>query len=219
MNESIDFVLTINQFLSLNDAILLIQRDNSYGHFPLGENVWIHYNAFDASLYKDPVGGERVHFVFACFEEYVKYTHRRVLSLVRLNAITSATSMRSRRRGRGGRSILRGRRRLRECREVDSTLSSSSSNKRSSPASVRSSNRSPTPKRACEGKRQALPRSSDDAIVPLGQHPGPIFPEWHHSNNRRECDTISVMSYSSQDLSTPSPQQHNAPSESDELDC
>ena len=195
-----NFVLTKNQFFALNDAILLIQRDNSYGHFPLGENVWIHYNAFDASLYKDPLGRERVYFTFACFEEYVKYTHRRILSLIRLNASTSATSMCSRRRGRGGRSILRGRRRVRKRGEAES---SSSPNKRPSPTSVQSSNRSPTPKRTCGGTRQTVPRTTDHAVMSLGGHSGPILPKWHHSNSRRECDSVSLMSYTSQDLSPP----------------
>ena len=63
------FPLTKNQFLALNDAILLIDKENAYGHYPLGQNTWMHYNAFDASLYREMNNG-RVHFIFASFDEY-----------------------------------------------------------------------------------------------------------------------------------------------------
>ena len=38
------FVLTRNQFLSFDNAIVLIERENAYGHYPLGQHIWFHYN-------------------------------------------------------------------------------------------------------------------------------------------------------------------------------
>ena len=101
------FHLSKNQFLSFNDAILLIDRSNCYGHYPLGQRTWFHYNLTDASLYRHLKNGDRIDFIFACFAEYKRYAHRRLLSLVRLKeeetaaAAKGAKSWRKQRNGEG----------------------------------------------------------------------------------------------------------------------
>lgn len=194
-----NFILTRNQFLSLHDAITLIDKDNSYGHFPLGQSVWLHYNAFDASLYRDPIGGKRVYFTFACFEEYKSYTHRRILMLVRSNEDSSKTT----RDWRTGRRY-RGRQRAEDDDdEVGEDRAHSSDNKRSLPIELRTNTQSPTSKRARWRKRKTASRPTDNVIVPNDDEEGSIFSEWHSSNARRRCDSISSMSCASQDLPSP----------------
>ena len=202
-----NFMLTKNQFLSLHDAITLIQRNNSYGHFPLGQKIWLHYNTWDASLYKDPTGKKRVYFTFASFDEYVTYTHRRLLSLVRLNEVVPAKSAR-RSRGEGRRQWQR-----RQREGGDDFISAN--NKRSLPIALRADDQSPTSKRFRGRKRKAASRSADDVVMSHDDEESAVFSEWHCSNSRRECDSISFMSYTSQDLPSPQPVQCNSPTSSD----
>ena len=184
------FPLTKNQFLALNDAILLIDKENAYGHYPLGQNTWMHYNAFDASLYRE-MDNRRVHFIFASFDEYKTYTHRRLLSLVRVkdNATVAAASVartrtkaRAKRNGRG-----RG-------EGGSSSESVSTRYKRPLSVAVQSSDRSPASKRACREKREAVSRATDNADVSYNDEESAIFPEWHYSNTRRRRDSISSLS-------------------------
>ena len=177
------FPLTKNQFLALNDAILLIDKENAYGHYPLGQNTWMHYNAFDASLYREMNNG-RVHFIFASFDEYKNCTHRRLLSLVRVkdNATVARTKVRAKRNGRG-----RG-------RSSSSSESVSTNHKRPLSVAVQSSNRSPASKRPCREKREAVSRATDNADVSYNDEESAIFPEWHYSNTRRRSDSISSLS-------------------------
>ena len=151
------FPLTKNQFLALNDAILLIDKENAYGHYPLGQNTWMHYNAFDASLYREMNNG-RVHFIFASFDEYKSYTHRRLLSLVRLkdNATVGAASV-ARTKARAKRHGRQGRRRRSSSESVITNY------KRPLSVAVQSSNRSPASKRPCREKREAVSRATDNA--------------------------------------------------------
>ena len=204
------FILTKNQFLSLHDAVALIQRNNSYGHFPLGQSIWFHYNTWDASLYKDPIGKERVYFTFASFDEYLTYTHRRLLSLVRLNEVVPTKP--ARRRRRGGRQQMRRRQR----KVGDDSISSN--NKRSLSIALRADDQSPASKRFRGRKRKATSRSADDVDMSHNGEESAVFSEWHCSNSRRECDSISSMSYTSQDLPSPQPVQFKSPTSSDGLE-
>ena len=178
------FSLTKNQFLALNDAIILINEENAYGHYPLGQNTWMHYNASDASLYRDLNNDDnsRVHFIFASFDEYMNYTHRRLLSLVRLKdnkTVAAAIAARARRNGRGRRR---------------NGTSVTTSYKRPLSVAVQPSNRSPASKRPCREKREAVSRATDNADVSYTNEESAIFPEWHYSNTRRRSDSISSLS-------------------------
>ena len=183
------FPLTKNQFLALNDAILLIDRENAYGHYPLGQNTWMHYNAFDASLYKE-MNNRRVHFIFASFDEYKSYTHRRLLSLVRVkdNATVARTKARAKRNGRG--------------RSSGSSESVSTNHKRPLSVAVQSSDRSPASKRTCREKREAVSRATDNADVSYNDEESAIFSEWHYSNTRRRRDSISPLSFAKESVTT-----------------
>ena len=178
------FILTKNQFLGLDDAILLIDKDNSYGHFPLGQNAWFYYNTFNASLYRETEKFGRVYFPFASFEEYKSFTHPRLLSLIRLKD-EEATRVRRRSVGRE-----RGRGR-----------GKSTNNKRPSSIVLRAGNRSPAPKRARGDERKTTPRSTDDAFLSHTDEESAIFSKWNCASSRRKCDSISSLASSSKSLS------------------
>ena len=72
------FILTKNQFLALYDAIALTQKSKRYGHYPLGENMWMHYNAYNVRLYKETSDRGGIKFDFESFEEYKTHTHARL---------------------------------------------------------------------------------------------------------------------------------------------
>ena len=178
------FELTKNQFLALNDAILLIDRENAYGHYPLGRNTWIHYNAFDASLYKEKTH-ERIYFNFASFHEYKKYTHRRLLLLIRLQGnVEAAADVRRRRRKRNARYG-----------GDDSSENDVGGCQRPLSTTVQASNQSATTKRSRRGEGDPLCRSSNDADMSANEEESPIFSEWHYSNTRRRSDSISPLSF------------------------
>ena len=185
------FSLSKNQFLALNDAILLIDEENAYGHYPLGHGTWMHYNASDASLYRDAKARERVYFVFASFEEYKRFTHRRLLSLVRskeekTDVLTAKRQHHGRNRARGGRKP-----------EIVS-----SNCKRPLSVVVQSVDRSPATKRSCREERKAASRTADDANLSHDDEESAVFPEWHCSNTRRRCDSVSSLSSLSKSFST-----------------
>lgn len=188
------FTLSENQFLALNDAIMMIEKENCYGHFPLGQSTWIHYNAFDASLYRQTKNYGRIDFIFGCFEEYKSFTHRRLFSLIRLKSTTA-----TRRRANDGRGRGRG---------------ESSNYKRPSSVVVQSEDQSPATKRSRRGERKTTSRSSDNAFVSDTEKESPILSEWHYSNTRRRCDSISSLSSASESLSAPDIVQIKSPATS-----
>ena len=190
------FYLSKNQFLALNDAILLIDTENAYGHYPLGHGIWMHYNAFDASLYRDTKNCERIYFIFASFSEYKRFTHRRLLSLVRskekkTDVPKARATLQARRqynerdRGRSGRKA-----------EIISTNC-----KRPLSVAVQSVNRSPTAKRSCWEERNAASRTADNANLSCDDEDSSIFSQWNYSSTRRRSDSISSISSLSKSVS------------------
>lgn len=186
------FLLTRNQFLSLNDAIDLIDKEKCRGHFPLGQHTWIHYNAFDASLYRETRQSGRINFNFGCFEEYINFTHPRLLSIVRVNDAAAATKAN---RGRLGRGRGRGK---------------PANHKRPSSVVFRPKDQSPSPKRACRRKREAVPGSSNNALLSDNEEESAIFPEWHCSNTWRRSDSITSISSFSKSIPSPEIVQLNS---------
>ena len=187
------FRLTKNQFLALNDAILLIDREKCYGHYPLGQGIWMYYNCFNATLYKELADYERIYFKFACFDEYKTFTHRRLLSLIRLNDnATTATVARVRERGNG-----------RKSRAQKRSEANSAGHKRQLSIAMRPENQSSTSKRSRRKERDTLPRSSDNVIMSHDNEESPVFSEWHCSNTRRRHDSISTVASSTQNLASP----------------
>lgn len=194
------FSLSKNQFLALNDAIILIDEENAYGHYPLGQYTWMHYNAFDASLYRETKDAERIHFIFASFEEYKKYTHKRLLSLVRLKTTTVPTATRTRQKLYNGRG-----------RHKSEIIAANC--KRPLSAVLQSANQSPPPKRSRRGERETASRATNDVIMSHDDEEGPIFSKWHYSNTRRRSDSISPLSSISKGLSTPEKLHFFSPSD------
>ena len=84
IGQRFQFAISENQFLNLNDAVHQIKNFNYmyYGHFSLGHNYWLHYNVFDNSLYRESNEICRTYFTFIAFEEYMRHTHLRLLSLL-----------------------------------------------------------------------------------------------------------------------------------------
>lgn len=196
------FVLSRNQFLALNDAIIMIEKEKCNGHFPLGHYTWLHYNAFDASLYKQTENCARIDFIFASFEEYKSFTHRRLLSLVRLNDVATVaaagTSAQEKRRN-DGRSRGRGK---------------STSYKRPSSVVLRAENQPSTAKRPRRGERTISSRASNDADLSNHDEESAVLPEWHHTTTRRRFDSDSASSCTSKSLSSPDNVRLNSQSSS-----
>ena len=178
------FVLSRNQFLALNDAMILIEKEKCDGNFPLGQYTWLHYNAFDASLYKETENCARIEFTFASFEEYKSCTHRRLLSLLRLNDLATV----EKKRRIDGRSRGRGK---------------STSYKRPSSVVLRAENQSSAAKRPRRGERTISSRTSNNGDMPNTDEESAIFPEWHHSTSRGRFDSPSPLSSPSKGLSSP----------------
>ena len=180
------FHLTINQFLALNDVLILIERQrNAYGHFPLGQGIWMHYNFSDASLYKESKHFQRrVNFVFASFEEYKRYTHKRLLSFVRKEE-READRLAARSNGRG--------------KDKDNTRG----DKRPLSVVVQPRHRSPPSKRSCWEEREAVRRTTDDGDMSNFDEESTILPEWDDSIARWWCKSFPSVSSSSKSLSTP----------------
>ena len=178
------FILTKNQFLGLDDAIVLIDKDNSYGDFPLGKGAWFYYNGFNATLYRETEKFGRVRFPFTSFEEYKSFTHPRLLSLIRLKDEEATRAQR--------RSVGRGRAR-----------GKSTNHKRPSSIVLRAENRSPPPKRARGGEGKTAPSSTDDVFVSHIDKESAVFSKWNCASSRRKCDSISSIPSSSKSISPP----------------
>lgn len=179
------FVLTKDQFYSFNDAILLIDKLKFHGHFPLGNNTWFNYNAFNVSLYKETNDQKRVEFIFVSYEEYKRVTHKRLLSLIRLKEKDVERKKNEERDGHK--------------RKIDFT-----SYQRSLSIVQQSTDRSPSPKRPRGEEWEAASGPTDDAILSCGKEENTIFSEWKSSTPRRRNDSISSNSTLSKNLPSPS---------------
>ncbi len=183
------FVLTKEQFLSFNDALLLIEREKLFGHFPLGYTAWLHYNAFNVCLYKETQDGKRVEFLFIAFEEYKRVTHKRLLSLVRLK---EKKDVEPRERQKDGERIQR------QCKDKPT------SHQRPLSAVLQPTDRSPSPKRARREEWEASSGSTDNAVLPFDEKESVILSKRKSASTRRRRDSVSSNSSYSKDLLSPS---------------
>ena len=181
------FLLSRNQFLNLNDAISQIKNFNYYGHFPLGQNTWLHYNAFDSSLYKESNDDRRLYFTFISFSEYINHTHPRLLSLVR----QKDESVTTRRRG----SRTDGRRQ---------SAIKSTAHKRPLSTASGSSHQSSKAKRACGEEWTATSRATNDVVMSNIEEANTILSKRDRSSARWRSDSSSSDSSASEDI-YPSP--------------
>ena len=172
------FILTKNQFLALDDALILIRESNSYGHYPLGQNVWMHYNAFDASLYKETANGARINFIFVCFEEYKRHTHNRLRSLILLNCDGA-------------------RRNRRRCGEAQNARC-----QRPLSVTMRSSHQPSSSKRSYRTEWKTASRSTDNVKLSHDDKTRSVLSKWDRTSPRRRSDSISSQSSTYSNLSS-----------------
>lgn len=205
------FILTRNQFFNLNDAIYQIKKFNYYGHFPLGNNTWLHYNGgSDTRLYRESFAEDcRVYFSFDSFMEYIKHTHPRLLSLVRLNqsaaAAAAATADRGERRRR-----LNARRRL---PSSSISCSKSTNHKRSLSTILEPSHQSSDSKRH-RGRAEwaTASRSTDNDVLSAAEEESAILSKWERSSDRRRSDSDSSQSSGAEDRHSPASLRCDSPS-------
>ena len=67
------FILTIDQFIALDEVIRLIKVNDRHHHYPLGQDMWFDYSGKDSALYKNTQNSGRINYVFENFEEYKSY--------------------------------------------------------------------------------------------------------------------------------------------------
>ena len=176
------FTLTKEQFLALDDAIALIERSHYYGHYPLGQNIWLHYTTSDASLYKQTCNSNRISFHFLNFREYKRYTHSRLQSFIHLTGKQNGRTRRIRYHG----------------------SASTARNQRPSSVAVQQTCKTGATERHYRRKRSITSRKTDDVKLSLDNETRSVFSERHRSDSRCS-DSISSGSSSCTHLSAPSP--------------
>ena len=182
------FNLTNNQFMALDEVITLIEKHQQYGHYPLGQHVWIHYTSNSVKLYHDEDKANRYCFFFETFEKYKAVTHSRLLSLVRLNRWSN---------GRGERACHNSRRHGEK----------SSHHKRSLPSTVRFPSQSSAVEQHCRRTRSPLSRSSDNAYMSDAEETCSIFSQRNDSSSRRRLDSSSSTASDGENLHSPKTMQ------------
>jgi hypothetical protein len=178
------FFLSKEQFFALDDAIAFIDEDNSfaYNNFPLGQNTWLYYDNDGANIYKNMENYNRIYFDFVSFYTYKRYTHSRLLSLIRLNNDSLVDVELSK--------VGNARRKL----KVKSTC-----NKRTFPNEVQRAHRNTASKRNCREIREASPRSTDDVNMSSHEEEGAVLSKWQRSSARWRCDSNSSSTSDSKD--------------------
>lgn len=192
------FVLIKHQFLALNEAIILIQKHNSDGHFPLGYNTWLHYNGYDGSLYRELNNGGRVTFIFTSFDEYIAFTHARLLLVIR----STKNEKRTGRRKRNVQGRIRGRG-VGRFEGEEKSESESSHHQRPLSVVLQPAHQSSTSKRARRSEREAASRSTDNAVMSNNGEESVVFPEWHSATSRRRSDSFTSAASVMEDISSP----------------
>ena len=170
------FTLSKEQFLALDDAIALIEISVSlsdcYGHYPLGQNTWLHYSDSEVRLYKYTRDSDRINFHFLNFREYKRYTHSRLKSFIR---------MKCEKDGRVSRS----------CRYEDL---STTTHQRPLSSTLRQTHRPGATKRHCWRKRRATSRKAINAKLPPDEETRSVLSERHSANSRRSGSISSESS-------------------------
>ena len=173
------FVLSKNQFLALDDVIAFIQKSKRYGHYPLGQNMWINYNADDVRLYKETHECKHINFNFECFEDYKRHTHARLHSFIRPNCEVT----RRRRKRHGEDSVMHYQRPL--------------------PVTLQSSHQPSTSKQRCRNEREVISRSTDNVIMSHDDEARSLLSKRKHTNPWRRSDSISSTTSTCAHLSSP----------------
>ena len=182
------FHLTLQQFDSLNDAIILINSKSGLRHFPLGRNMWLYYDGHQKAKLYIVNSFRHPFFKFENFAHYKNNVHRKLMSLLRSTHVDGL-----RKRGRGGRRLQQERKRgVAKAGEHPHSYKVQSSHRLASAG-------------ADDRREQTLHGATDDANMSDVGDASAILSEWDNTNTRRQCEerdtceTVSNDSVSSLD--------------------
>ena len=189
------FILTVDQFISLDETIGVINSSRHYGHYPLGQNVWLHYSEQGATLYRDIRNNGRINFNFENFTEYKSCVHKRLLSLIRSAANRKVT----RRRGRYDHFA-------------------SKANKRSLSNNLWSRHKSKSYERSDWRSKQTSPRSTAHANMSSEDEAHSLFPERNNPSYRRRSISPSSSTDLFRNITSPTSIQLDSPASDPSLE-
>ncbi|MEL7306876.1 MAG: hypothetical protein AAGK05_02770, partial [Pseudomonadota bacterium] len=183
-----------DQFFALNDSLAIMARRTEIEctleyvpptptDFPLGDNMWFYCDDHIAKIYTVN-RNKQPYFTFQSLSQYKTFTHRRILSLLRLkdNAKDGSSSTTwSFRRPTAG-------------------------NKRPLSTIVQPNNQSATAKRSHQSG-EAISRATNDALVSNSKQKSAILPKRDDTTSRRRSDSFSSLSSVSEDLLFPEEEQ------------
>lgn len=183
------FDMTRHQFFALDDIFLYIDKHHAEGHFPLGHNMWFHFDDCEAKLYTTNPD-DRPYFKFQSFAQYKRFTHQRILSLLRSRDDNVRTK-----NGSKSAATTRG-----------SRQHYTSGDKRPLSTIVQPFTQSGTPKRHHQSS-ETTSRASNNVVMPDSNKKSAILPEWNNTTARRRSDSPSSLSSVSEDLLYPQEEQ------------
>lgn len=183
------FDLTSHQFFALDDIFYILDKHHTEGHFPLGRNMWFYFGEGGAKLYT-ATPNDQPYFKFQSFTQYKRFTHRRILSLLRSRDDAVRTKNGSKSTATSG----------------VSKQHYSSGDKRPLSTIEQSFNRSGTSQQHHQDG-EAVSRPTNDVILPHPNKESAILSEWDNTTSRRGSDSSSSLSSVSEDLLYPEEEQ------------
>ena len=185
------FHLTRNQFLALDDALTLIDAKCGYTDFPLGQNIWFHYNYHKAVIY-DAMQYGQSYFKFMNFQLYKRRSHRRVMSFLRSRSRRTVTP-------------TRGVKRRRITREDDDDFDGEgqcANRQRPLSVAVRPTTE-PSTVEGATARGSTVHGAANDAVVSPDGKARAVFPKRNDSSVGRQHDIKSFRAAPWDDLQTP----------------
>lgn len=183
------FDLTRQQFFAFDDIFLFIDKHHAEGHFPLSHNMWFYFGEDGAKLYTTNLD-DQSYFKFHSFTQYKRFTHQRILSLLRARGenVTRRNGSKSTATGGGSRRHY------------------ISGDKRPLSTIVQSFNQSGTSEQHHQDG-EAVSRATNDAILPHPSKKSAILSERDDTTSRWRTDSSSSLSTVSEDLLYPEEEQ------------
>ena len=201
------FHLTRNQVFALNDAFALLDRHCAYTDFPLGQNMWFHYNHRKSMIYDTTRYGES-YFRFFNFQLYKRRIHKRVMFFLRSRSKPKA-------------SPNRGVKRLRvTCADDDDSCGESQTPNHQRPLSVVVRRTVESSKTEDSGTEQStLHGATQDAVVSPNREACAVLPEWKNPSVGGQYDDFPFQATTHNDFSTPDCIQLSESSDIDSDSC
>ena len=187
------FTLTREQFLAFDDVIQLLKREDRYGHFPLGDDMWFHYSEYGGKIYEY---NRDAYWKFISLTQYKKHVHQRLMSFFRCKDEWVSHPQRGRKR-------RLHRRRVRAMRDDDigdeDQYPKSSKCKRTLSTSLCPSTQSSASGSACEW--EASPRPTDNVLMSPIWKESAFLSKREHSSSGRKNDVRNSPPTPSKDFS------------------